>query len=61
MATDLVIAPEAADDLDEAYAWYEAQRAGRSEDFLTRVDASLQALLRFPEMHPKVQGNYHLL
>lgn len=58
MAADLVIAPEAAADLDEAYAWYETQRAGRGEDFLTRVEASLQALLRFPEMHPTVHGNY---
>jgi plasmid stabilization system protein ParE len=57
MAAELVIAPEAAADLDEAYAWYEAQRVGRGEDFLTRVDAGIRAILRFPEMHAKVHGN----
>ena len=49
MAAELVIAPEALADLEEAYAWYEAQRFGRGEDFLGRVDASIQAILRFPE------------
>ena len=58
MAAELIIAPEAAADLEEAYAWYEAQRVGRGEDFLTRVDASIQAILRFPEMHALFRGNY---
>lgn len=58
MAPELVIAPEALADLDEAYAWYEAQRIGRGEDFLLRVDACIQAILRFPEMHAIVSENY---
>lgn len=58
MAAELVIAPEAAADLDEAYAWYEAQRIDRGEDFLIRVDACVQAILRLPEMHAVVSGNY---
>jgi plasmid stabilization system protein ParE len=57
MAADLVIAPEAAADMDQAYAWYEAQRAGRGEDFLGRVDACIQAILRSPEMHALFHGN----
>jgi len=28
MAADLIIAPEAVQDIDEAYCWYECQRAG---------------------------------
>lgn len=58
MNAELVLAPEALDDLDEAYAWYEAQRVGRGEDFLGRVDACIQASLRFPEMHALFHENY---
>ncbi len=58
MAAELIIAPEAAVDLNDAYAWYEAQRVGRGEDFLVRVDACIQAILRFPEMHALFHGNY---
>jgi hypothetical protein len=28
MAAKFIIAPEAAQDIDEAYGWYECQRAG---------------------------------
>jgi hypothetical protein len=31
MAAELVIAPEAEKDLDEAYSWYESRRAGLGE------------------------------
>ena len=48
MAASLAIAPEALADLEAAYAYYEAQRFGRGEDFLERVEASIQAILRFP-------------
>lgn len=58
MAADLIITPEAAADLDEAYAWYEAQRVGLGEDFLSRVDACIQAILRFPEMHAPFHRSY---
>ncbi len=58
MAVNLIIAPEAAADLDEAYAWYEVQRIGRGEDFLSRVEACIEAILRFPEMHALFRGNY---
>ncbi len=58
MAAELIIAPEAAADLDVAYAWYEAQRVGLGEDFLSRVDACIQAILRFPEMHASFHQDY---
>lgn len=58
MAAEVIIAPEAATDIDEAYAWYEARWVGRGEDFLSRVDACIQAILRFPEMHALFHGNY---
>lgn len=58
MAARLVIAPEAAQDIDEAYGWYECRRTGLGEDFLSSVDACVQAILRDPEMHAKVHADY---
>ena len=37
MAVELVIAPEAAKDIDEAYEWYERRRTGLGEEFLSCV------------------------
>jgi plasmid stabilization system protein ParE len=58
MAADLILTPEANADLDEAYAWYEAQQVGRGEDFLTRVDACLRSVTRLPEMYAPFHGTY---
>jgi len=58
MAAELIIAPEAALDLDEAHAWYERQRLGLGEEFLTCVDACVQGILRNPEMHTTVHQSY---
>jgi plasmid stabilization system protein ParE len=58
MAAELIIAREAAADLDEAYTWYEDQRVGLGEDFLDRVDACIEAICRFPEMHALIHQNY---
>lgn len=40
MAANLIIAPEAEQDMNEAYAWYEQQRAGLGEEVLTCFDAA---------------------
>ena len=58
MAANLVIAPEAEQDIADAYAWYEGQRVGLGEEFLSRVDACIQATRRNPELHPIVHENY---
>jgi toxin ParE1/3/4 len=39
MAANLIVAPEAERDIDEAYAWYESRRVGLGEDFFCSVDA----------------------
>jgi hypothetical protein len=36
MAAELIVAPEAERDIEEAYDWYEGQRVGLGEEFLTR-------------------------
>ena len=58
MAVELIIAPEAAVDIDEAYGWYEYQRDGLGEEFLNCVDACVEAIRRMPEMHSKVHEDY---
>jgi hypothetical protein len=54
MTVELIIAPEVEQDLTEAYAWYEAQRIGLGEDFLSSVDACIAAICRLPEVHAVV-------
>ena len=58
MPVKLVIAPEVEQDLDEAYAWYENRRVGLGEEFLSCVDACIQAACRMPEMYARVHENY---
>ncbi len=58
MATELVILPEAEQDIDEAYAWYEERQEGLGERFLAQVDATLDMLRRQPLMHQVVHEQY---
>jgi plasmid stabilization system protein ParE len=58
MDVDLILTPEARQDLDEIYAWYEARRIGTGEVFFLKVDACFAAIQRNPEMHPIAVGNY---
>jgi plasmid stabilization system protein ParE len=58
MAAELVIAPEAEQDIEEAFGWYERQRTGLGEEFLSSVDACIEAICRTPEMHGRIHENY---
>ena len=58
MAAELLIAPEAEQDIEEAYAWYEDRRVGLGEEFLSCVDACIEAIRRASEMHAAVHENY---
>ena len=58
MAIELTIAPEAEQDIAEAYAWYERRRAGLGEEFLSCVDACIQSICRTPQMYPVVYQSY---
>ncbi len=48
--------PEALDELSEAWAWYEAQRAGLGDEFRACVDAAVAEVSREPELAPQVRG-----
>lgn len=50
MNYNLIIRPEAEQDLNETFKWYEDKRKGLGYDFLLRVEAGL----KFIEKNPKV-------
>jgi plasmid stabilization system protein ParE len=58
MAAKLIIAPEAEQDVADAFGWYEGRRLGLGEEFLGCVDACIQAIRRAPEMHSVVHETY---
>ena len=58
MAARLVVVPEVERDLADAYAWYEGRRLGLGEEFLTCVEACIEAISRSPEIHPVVHRGY---
>jgi plasmid stabilization system protein ParE len=47
----LVIRPAAAADIDDAFLWYERQRAGLGEEFLAAVQATLDRITAHPTMY----------
>ena len=58
MAAELRFAPEAEQDIAEAYGWYEGHRVGLGEEFLGCVDVCIQAILRAPELHAVIHAEY---
>ena len=58
MAANLIIAPEAAEDISEAFDWYEVRRVGLGEEFLGCVNACIQGICRHPDIHPRVREDY---
>lgn len=45
----IVVRPAAAADIEEAFEWYERQRPGLGEDFLTALDSTLEQVSAQPE------------
>ena len=58
MAAELIIASETEQDIVEVYAWYEGRRTGLGEEYLSCVDACIEAIRRTPEMHAVIHENY---
>lgn len=58
MAAELILAPEAEQDIAEAYGWYGDQRSGLGEEFLSCVDACIEAICRAPEMYAVAHERY---
>lgn len=57
MSRPLVLRPAAEADIEEAFRWYEDQRAGLGSEFLLAVEAALAAIEREPELHAPVHRN----
>ncbi len=51
MSLDYLILPEAREDIDDAYAWYEAQTVGRGDEFLTELYTVIGTLRSTPELY----------
>ncbi|MDA3971225.1 MAG: type II toxin-antitoxin system RelE/ParE family toxin [Desulfobulbaceae bacterium] len=58
MTVELIIAPEAQLDVEDAYDWYEDHKFGLGEEFLSCVDAAVQSLCRSPKLYPKIFKDY---
>lgn len=58
MAAELIMAPEAEEDVSEAYDFYERNRVGLGEDFLSRLDACIQFTRRVPKAHSLFHLDY---
>jgi plasmid stabilization system protein ParE len=54
VAVRVVAAPEAEQDVADAYAWYEGQRAGLGEEFLGCLDACVEAVRRSPKANATI-------
>lgn len=57
MPLQLAFRRAAGQDLAAAYGWYEAQRPGLGEQFLSAVNASFDLIGQFPEMFALVHGD----
>jgi plasmid stabilization system protein ParE len=52
----ILFRPEAREEFDEAYDWYEGQRPGLGEDFAEQVQRVLDRIVAMPQMHAVVLG-----
>ena len=62
MKYDLVVRPEAEDDLSEAFMWYESKREELGRDVLLQVDAEFHFVERnplvFAEKHKGIRNHF---
>ncbi|HBL10413.1 MAG TPA: recombinase [Cyanobacteria bacterium UBA11162] len=55
---NLIILPEAEQDVAQAYIWYEEQELGLGEEFFRCVDACIQLIRRNPDLYQVAHENY---
>jgi hypothetical protein len=59
MALPVVYRRKVGRDLAGGFGWYEGQAEGLGERFLAAVDATFDAIERYPEMFSRVHGEVH--
>ena len=52
-----LIRPEAEEEIEQAYRWYEEQREGLGADFLLCVEEGIEKIQRDPQAYPLVHRN----
>ena len=57
MKFQLLVLPEAEQDIAEAFDWYEARRPGLGHEFITAVDAALKRIQQNPLSFPLIHRN----
>ena len=50
----ILVRPAAAADVDEAFLWYERQRAGLGNEFLAAVQSALDDVVTHPTRYPVI-------
>ena len=58
MSAELILLPEANDDLTRTVAWYEVQRRGLGDEFHSSVKSRLESILFNPEQFERLHGNF---
>ena len=53
--------PEASQDIETAFAWYERLRSGLGDEFVRSVAAGIESLERHPERHPVTREPFRWL
>lgn len=58
MHSELIFIPEARNDIEAAYSWYEEQSLGLGMDFLRCIESSFLSIQRNPLLCQVVHENY---
>lgn len=56
MSLPVVFRPEAEAEFEEAQAWYEDRLRGLGQEFVTRVQATIDVVRRNPGQFPRIDG-----
>ena len=59
MKYDLIIRPEAEQDIKLAFGWYEDRVSGLGREFLRCIDVALSQINRSPGTYPVIYKNIH--
>ena len=51
----LLVRPDAAADIDEAFQWYQQQRQGLGEEFLAALRSTLTVILAHADLYPVIR------
>lgn len=58
MSVEVALKPEAAQDINAAYVWYEKRQAGLGEDFIGCIEACFEEISEYPESYPLVHDDF---